>query len=58
MPETVEKRVGGGRCTVFGGRKGRDADMTDRRERERGDQVLIATISGPAPRIVIIRFRL
>jgi len=25
---------------------------------ERGDQVLIATISGPTPKIVIIRFRL
>jgi len=33
--------------------------MVDRRLRlERGDQVLIAAISGPTPKIVIIRLRL
>jgi hypothetical protein len=60
MPEAVEKRViGGGRCGVFPGRDGRDAGWSDRRLRlERGDQVLIAAISGPTPRMVIIRLML
>ena len=31
---------------------------TDTVRLERGDQVLIAAISGPTPNIVIIRFRL
>jgi hypothetical protein len=44
---------------VFPGCDGRDAGLIDWRVRlERGDQVLIAAISGPTPKIVIIRLRL
>jgi hypothetical protein len=44
---------------VFAGCDGRDAGLIDRRARfARGDQVLIAAISGPTPQILIIRFRL
>ena len=59
MPEAVEKRVSaGGRGAVFRRRGGPRRWETDGRVRlDRGDQVLIA-ISGPTPKIVIIRFRL
>ena len=44
---------------MFPGYDGRDAGLIDWRARlERGDQVLIAAISGPTPKIAIIRFRL
>ena len=58
--EAVGKRVGGvGRRVVFSRRENRDAEDRHWRVRlERGDQVLIAAISGPTPKIVIIRFRL
>jgi hypothetical protein len=58
--EAVEKRVmrRERRC-VFPGCDGRDAGLIDWRVRlERGDQVLIAAISGPTPKILIIRLKL
>jgi hypothetical protein len=60
MPETVEKRVIRRGRAVFPGRSGRGArPLIDWRARfARGDQVLIAAISGPTPKIVIIRLRL
>ena len=45
-----------GRRAVFWRHRGRVP--TDRLGLERGDQVLIAAISGPAPNMLIIRFRL
>ena len=60
MPETVEKRLIRLRDAMFSGRSGRGArPLIDWRMRlERGDQDLIASISGPTLKIVIIRFRL
>ena len=60
MPEAVEERVmRRERRGVFPGCEGRDAGLIDCRARfARGDQVLIAAISGATPKIVIIRLRL
>ena len=58
--EAVEKRVsGGGRGAVFRRRGGRDAGrQTGACGLIAGNQVLIAAISGPTPKIAIIRLRL
>jgi hypothetical protein len=59
LPETVGKRLGGfgGRAAFFE-REGRTVMASWRVRLVSGDQVLIAAISGPTPKIVIIRFRL
>ncbi len=60
MPEAVEKRLmRRERCGVFRGRDGREAGWSiGAGGLSEGYQVLIASISGPTPRIVIIRLRL
>jgi hypothetical protein len=59
MPETVGKRIGGfGGRAGFLGREGRTVIARLAGALDSGDQVLIAAISGPTPRIVIIRLRL
>ena len=56
MPEAVEKRVRAD-ALCFPGREGRNRSV-GARGLEQCDQVLIASISGPTPKIVIIRLRL
>src|SRR5205085_5803054 len=70
LPEAVGKRAarargltgnasgGVGRCAVFSRREGGRRQTGWRVRHERGDQVLIAAISGAAPNMLIIRFRL
>ena len=54
-PEAVGKRARGvGRRAVFSGREGTNCGE----QLERGNQALIAAISGSTPKIVIIRLRL
>ena len=55
MPETVEKRFREVGDAVISRQNNRD---TGKLWLERCDQVLIAAISGTAPKIVIIRLRL
>ena len=43
---------------MFSVRDGRDAGWSIGARLERGDQALIAAISGPTPKIAIIRLRL
>ena len=60
MPEAVEKRVNrrwAARC-VFRSMTVETLWIGWRVRLERGDQTLIAAISGPTPKILIIRLRL